>query len=428
MKKMWKYFSMLVALCLMLSCIGIANAAETEPLKLTVWCWSPNDELLETGAAMFQSAALGNVELETTVMALADVRTKIATITSSGDLTQLPDMILMQDSSIPMMVHAYGEAFLPLSDYGIDTSTLDHAKIAWDTFDNRLWGIPFDSSVGVVCYRTDYLAEAGYTIDDMNDISWEEFRKIAGAVLEKTGHPLLSTSNDTTMLTMMLMSAGGSLFNADGTPNLSQNEKLKAVIAEYQALVESGTLKVVNNWDEYMSSINSGSCGGTMNGMWIMNSCMQAPDQSGNWGVANIPAVSGVEGASNYASSGGSSWMITANCKEPEKAVAFLMTLMGGELSDSFYASILTASNYISAYLPTAANSSVYGVESEFFGGQKVYEVLGSYVEKMPVCNTSYVYDETQDALAVALSNILGGANMQAELDAAQSTVDFLMY
>ena len=70
----------------------------------------------------------------------------------------------------------------------------------------------------------------------------------------------------------------------------------------------------------------------------------------------------------------------------------------------------------------------MYGVESEFFGGQKVYEVLGSYVEKMPVCNTSYVYDETQDALAVALSNILGGANMQAELDAAQSTVDFLMY
>lgn len=427
MKKVQKLFAMLMALCLVLSCAGAASAEETDALKLTVWCWSPNDELLETGVQMMKDASLGNVELETTVMALADVRTKIATITSSGDLTQLPDIILMQDSSIPMMVHAYGEAFLPLSDYGIDTATFDQAKIAWDTFDGQLWGIPFDSSVGVVCYRTDYLAQAGYTLADMNDITWEQYREIAGKVLEATGHPLLSASNDTTMLTMMLMSAGGSLFNEDGTPNLKDNDLLKATIAEYQALVESGTLKVVNNWDEYMSSLNSGSCGGTVNGMWIMNSCMQAPDQSGNWGVANIPAVTGVEGASNYASSGGSSWMITANCKEPEKAVNFLMTLMGGELSDEFYSSILTASNYIAAYLPTASNADVYGAENEFFGGQKVYEELGSFVEKMPACNTSYLYDETQDALAVALSNILGGADVQSELDTAQSTVDFLM-
>ena len=428
MKMTQKLVSVLLVLCMMLGCIMMANAETEDTVKLTVWCWSPNDELLQTGAEMVREASLGNVEVEVTVMALADVRTKIATITSYGDLTQLPDIILMQDSSIPMMVHAYGDAFLPLSGYGIDTSTFDQAKIAWDTFDGELWGIPFDSSVGVVCYRTDYLAEAGYTIDDMNDITWERFREIGGDVLEKTGHPLLSTSNDTTMLTMMLMSAGGSLFSEDGTPNLNQNDTLKAAIAEYQALVESGTLKVVNNWDEYMSSLNAGSCGGTMNGMWIMNSCMQAPDQSGNWGVANIPAVSTVEGASNYASSGGSSWMITSNCKNAEAAVSFLMTLMGGELSNTFYADILTASNYIAAYLPTAKNADVYGAENEFFGGMKVYEILGSYVEKMPACNTSYVYDETQDALAVALSNILNGADVQSELDTAQTTVEFLMF
>ena len=427
MKSMMKALSVVLALCLMLSMAAWALAEDTEAVKLTVWCWSPNDALLETGAQMYNDAGLGHVELDVTVMALADVRTKIATITSSGDLSQLPDVILMQDSSIPMMVHAYGEAFHDLSGFGIDTASFDQAKIAWDTMDGKLYGIPFDSSVGVVCYRTDYLQGAGYTIDDMNNITWERFREIGTAVLEKNGHPLLSTANDTTMLTMMLMSAGGSMFNEDGTPNLNKNDVLKAVIDDYKALVESGTLKIVTNWDEYMSSLNAGSCGGTMNGMWIMNSCMQAPDQAGNWGIANVPAVSAVEGASNYASSGGSSWMVTANCQEPEKAVAFLMSVMGGELSDSYYAAILADSNYIAAYLPTAANADVYGVTNDFFGGQKVYEILGSYVPSMPACNTSYVYDETQDAMLVAITNILNGADVQSELDAAQATVEFLM-
>lgn len=138
MKMTQKLVSVLLVLCMMLGCIMMANAETEDTVKLTVWCWSPNDELLQTGAEMVREASLGNVEVEVTVMALADVRTKIATITSSGDLTQLPDIILMQDSSIPMMVHAYGDAFLPLSGYGIDTSTFDQAKIAWDTFDGEL--------------------------------------------------------------------------------------------------------------------------------------------------------------------------------------------------------------------------------------------------------------------------------------------------
>lgn len=443
MKIVQKMVACICAVCFLSSFVGCSSAPSSAPSStaaavssgapeaagettLSVWCWSPNEDLLQTAAQLYNAAGKGTVKLDITVMALADVRTKLATITSSNDFSQLPDVILMQDSSIPMLVKSYGDAFTGLSAYGIDTAAFDQAKIAWDTYEGELYGIPFDSSVGVACYRTDYLAEAGYTIADMNDITWDEFRQIGTEVLAKTGHPLISVPNDSTLVSMMLMSAGGSLFQEDGTPNLNDNEKLNTVVELYASLVQSGAVKVVTNWDEYMSSLNAGTSAGTMNGMWIMNSCKDGTDQAGNWGVANLPAVPGIAGAGHYAASGGSSWMVTSNCADPAAAVDFLMSAMGGELSDSFYAQILEASNYIAAYLPTAGSADVYGREDAFFGNQKVFEILGSYVAKMPSCNTSAAYDETQDALMVAVTNVLNGADLQRELDAAQATVAFI--
>lgn len=95
---------------------------------ISVWCWSPNEDLLQRGVEMYNE--LGNdVALDVTVMALADVRTKIATIAGSGDYSQLPDVILMQDTSIPMLIKAYPEAFSSLDGYNINTEDYDQAKI-----------------------------------------------------------------------------------------------------------------------------------------------------------------------------------------------------------------------------------------------------------------------------------------------------------
>lgn len=392
---------------------------------ISVWCWSPNEDLLQRGVEMYNE--LGNdVALDVTVMALADVRTKIATIAGSGDYSQLPDVILMQDTSIPMLIKAYPEAFSSLDGYNINTEDYDQAKIGWCTYDGQLYGIPFDSSVAVACYRTDYLSEAGYTIEDLYDITWSEFQKIGEDVLSKTGHPLISMPSDATLLTIMLNSTGNSYFDETGKAQLSQNEALKTAIETYYSLVNSGAVKVVTNWDEYMSSLNAGSSAGTINGMWILNSVKGAEDQSGKWGIANLPSIEGVDGAGHYASSGGSSWMVTSNCKDAEAVVKMLTTIMGGELSDTYYHDILLDSNYIAGYLPTAGNEEIYSTPDEYFNGEAIYAELGAFATKIPKSNTSFAYDETLDAIANALTNIINGADIQSELDAAQATVDFI--
>ena len=58
MKSMMKALSIVLALCLMLSMAGWALVEDAGAVKLTVWCWSPNNTLLETGAQMYNARDL----------------------------------------------------------------------------------------------------------------------------------------------------------------------------------------------------------------------------------------------------------------------------------------------------------------------------------------------------------------------------------
>ena len=52
------------------------------------------------------------------------------------------------------------------------------------------------------------------TLEDFTDITWDEWIEKGKVVLEKTGKPLLTTTaGECDLLTMMLQSAGASLFN-----------------------------------------------------------------------------------------------------------------------------------------------------------------------------------------------------------------------
>ena len=72
------------------------------------------------------------------------------------------------------------------------------------------------------------------------------------------------------LLTMMLQSAGASLFNEDGTTNIAKNDTLKKVIDTYCKMKDSGVLQEVNNWDEYTGTMLNSEVAGVINGCWIM--------------------------------------------------------------------------------------------------------------------------------------------------------------
>jgi lactose/L-arabinose transport system substrate-binding protein len=404
-----------------------ASAKGEDANTLTVWCWDENFNVyaMKEAAKIYQK---DNPDFKLNVVTTAwdDVQTAITTAATSGDYSSLPDIILCQDNAFQKNAISYPDLFQDLTSSGIDFSQFAAGKTAYSTVDGKNMGVPFDNGAVIACYRTDILEQAGYKASDLTDITWDQFEKIGEDVLAKTGYALDSTeAGEPDLIMMMMQSAGASLFDDQGKPDIADNATLKAVIKAYTTMAKSGVLAVTDDsWDEYVKSFNSGKTAGAINGCWIMASIESAKDQSGKWAITDMPKLSGVDGATNYSNNGGSSWAVTANCTNTKLAYDFLGKTFAG--STDLYANILPSSGAIATYAP-AAKSDVYGQPSEFFGGDTVFTKIVDFASKVPTNNTGVYYYEARDAVGTAITNIMNGADVDSELKNAQSTVEGYM-
>jgi lactose/L-arabinose transport system substrate-binding protein len=94
--------------------------------------------------------------------------------------------------------------------------------------------------------------------------------------------------------------------------------------------------------------------------------------------------------------------------------------------STSFYETILPKSGALSTYLP-AAQSKVYAEPQKFFGDAPVYATITDFASKIPSNNTGVYYYEARDAVATAITNVVAGADIDAEIKTAEDTVNFAM-
>ncbi len=437
MKK--KIISLLLMGVMALSLVACGGTSETtsdssteeseeteESQTLTVWCWdSFNMDAMEAAAEIYE-AEHPNVTIDIQETLSADVQTLVQTYAMSGELDSLPDIFLMDDQVFAKYLQNYPEVFADLTDSGINFDDFAETKVANSVVDGKNYGVPYDSNTVIACYRTDYLAEAGYTIDDLTDITWDEFIEIGKDVLEKTGMPMLTNvQGEPDLLNMILQSAGISVFDEDGNIDLVDNEGLKVAMEVYMELVETGILQEQTDWSGYQGSINNGTVVGTINGSWICATIMSTDqeEQAGNWAVTNMPKLNDYEGATNYSAQGGSTWAISSTCSNYDLAVDFFKTTWAG--STEFYDTILTELGAIATYLP-AADSDVYNEPVSYFGDEAIYAKIVSYGENIPTINKGIYWTEEKEALGVALSQVLAGtSDLDTAIAEAQDTVEF---
>ncbi len=395
--------------------------------ELTVWCWDPafNIYAMKEAEKIYQKKN-PNFKLNVQEVTYDDIETKIMTAATAGDLSTLPDIFLMQDNSFQKYTTNFKDVFLNLNDSGIDFTKFASAKQAYSTLDGAHYGVPFDNGAVIAAYRTDILEKAGLKLEDFNDITWSKFIELGKQVKEKTGTPMLTSqtgSND--MIMMILQSAGASMFKEDGSLNIVGNDIIKKAFEIYKELYTSGVLVEVTDWDQYIASIQSGTTTGVINGCWIIGSITAAKDLSGKWGVANMPRLDDVAGATNYSNNGGSSWAITTKSENQKLAIDFLNSTFAGSVE--FYETILSSSGALSTYLP-AGESSVYSTPQEFFANQPIYALITEYAGKVPSNITGAYYYDARNAVGIGLSNVIqNGADIDAELKTAQETVEFNM-
>lgn len=396
------------------------------PQKLVVWCWDMgfNGATMEAAAEIYKQI---NPEFELVVEDQGDwstVQTKLITIASSGDLSELPDIVLIQDNAFQKNYTSFPDVFVDLTDSVIDYTQFAEGKTGYSVVDGRNYGVPFDNGAVIYGYRTDVLAEAGYTIEDFTDITWTQWSEQAKVVLDKTGKPLLSAmAGSTDIINMMLQSAGTSLFDEEGNPYIVGNEVLYDVADVYMQILEDGTYVEATDWSGYIDSFTSGAVGGTMTGCWIAASIQSAEDQAGLWKITNMPSLDGIEGATNYSNNGGSTWAVTSNCQNVALAADFFAKTFGGstELYDS-----VASNGVLATYLP-AADSDVYGEPNEFFGGQAIMSVITEFAGHVPAIHGGAYYYDARDAVCTAIVQIQLGEDPETAFLEAEETVKFAM-
>lgn len=405
---------------------GTIAVGASEDVTITVWCWDPAFNLyaMEEAAKIYAEIA-PNVTIDIVETPWDDVQAKLTTAVMSGQLRTLPDILLMQDNATTKNVVNFPGTFLDITDSGIDFSQFAEYKVALSTVDGRNYGVPFDNGTAIYAVRIDILEQAGYTLADFTDVTWSEYIEMGKDVLAKTGVPLMSTVADSPDHIMFcLQSAGSWMFDDEGDVFIADNPVLREVIEIYVELVRSAVLVQVNDWEQYISTINRGTVSGTMNGCWIIGSIVGQPDQSGLWRITNVPRLDKAPEATNYSNQGGSSWMVLANSSNPEVAVDFLAHTFAGSVE--LYETILPSSGALATYLP-AGDSDVYNEPHEFFGGQPIYADITEYASKVPMVNYGVYNYEARDALATVISQILQGADIERALREAEDTVKFLM-
>ena len=404
-----------------------ADVASEGEHELSVYAWDKNFNIpaLEAAEKAYQAVdpdfKLNIVEQS----ASSDVENAITLAASSGDYSQLPDIVLFQDHYIQNYVMNYPDAWMDLEDAGIDWSDFGAEKLSYSTVNGKHYGAPVDNGTSVFAYRTDVLEECGYTIEDVTGITWDRWLEIGRDVKAKTGKYLVSMDHNGDDLPYMMMQAEGKSQWKDGVPYFVGNEDLKAILNVIITGAKDGVIYLCNDWSEYTdTSIIGDQVAGVFNGNWIIPTMEQVSENSGKWAITTAPTLSGKEG---YAANGGSSLYVTGNCSKPELAKAFLAyTFGGGEGAIATYDDALRNGGVITCCI-SASKSAVYQEGVDFFNGQAIYTDIVAMGANVPVVEQNDYHYTARTYIQAAITNVINGADLDAELQGAEDQVKFEM-
>lgn len=408
-----------------------ADVASEDENTLSVYAWDANFNIpaLEAAEADYQANVNPDFKLNIiTQSGSSDVENAVTLAASANDYSTLPDIVLFQDHYFQQFHLNYPDAWQDLSAADVDWDDFGAEKLSFSTIDDVHYGAPVDNGTAIMAYRTDLLEEAGYTLDDMIGCTWEKFIEVGKAVYEATGKYLLCMDGSGNDLPYMMLQAEGESQFTDGEPTFASNEKYIQIISNIVTMIQENILYLGNDWSDYTDQAIVGDMvAGVLNGNWIIPTISLVEENSGKWAITSMPTLEGGEG---YASNGGSSLYITANCSKPELAVDFLAkTFLAG--STETYDAALKNGGVITCSSKAGA-SDVYQEGVDFFDGQAIYADIVSMGANVPVVEQSDYHYQCRQYVGTAIQNLVAGGDTSIEavtaaLEDAQGQLEFEM-
>lgn len=391
-----------------------AFAEEGGDQKITVWAWDETFNIKAANeAAEIYKAEHPDVEIEVVTMAQDDIVAKLNTSLSSQSYDGLPDVVLIEDYKIQGYLTSYPDEFADFSDV-LNPEDFAAYKTGVNVVDGSFYGVPFDSGVAATFYRKDMIEEAGYTEEDMQDLTWDKYIEIGRAVKEKCGVDMCTLDpSDLGQIRIMMQSAGSWYTDADGNVSFTDNQALKDAITTYKKLVDAGITKQTADWDQFVGAFNNGEVASVVSGCWVASSIKAAEDQSGKWAVAPVPRMSENENSINASSIGGGAWYVLQNVGNADLAKDFVATTFGSnvDLMNQLVSDISLVST-----LNAAAEAPNVSEGVEYFGGQTVNKDFAEWTAEVPTVNYGMHTYALEDIMSEAVQAIVGGGDMDQVL------------
>ncbi|MCR2807764.1 ABC transporter substrate-binding protein [Paenibacillus soyae] len=432
---MKKMLGLLLACSLVLGACGTNNNADTgteggnnaggeggKASKITIWAWDPNFNIKAMNIAKEVYATENpDVEVEVIENAQADIIQKLNTGLSSGTTKGLPNIVLIEDYRAQSFLQAYPDMFHPLTG-SFKPEEFAEYKLGPTSSNGQNYGLPFDSGVTGLYVRTDYLEQAGYTAQDMQDITWDQYIEIGKAVKEKTGKDMLSLDpNDLGIIRVMAQSAGSWYLKEDGkTADLAGNAAVKEAFETYKKMMDANIVKIHSDWSQFVANYNSGAAASVPTGNWFTPSITAAADQAGKWAIVPLPKLTNNSASVHASNLGGSSWYVL-NVDGKETAADFLGKTFGSNVD--MYQKLVTDIGAIGTYKP-ASEGEAYKAANEFFGGQNIVQDFAKWTAEIPNVNYGMHTYAIEDILVVEMQNYLNGKDIDAVLADAQKQAD----
>ena len=351
-----------------------------------------------------EAASAFRYRLGVTKAGAADIVTKLIAQAVAG--TGTPDVVGLEIGAFTRTLRGNiaSELLTDLTDvvapFGDD---LMSARTAPFSKDGRLYALDSDTPMTVYYHRGDEFERLGLpeTFE-----TWDDFLAAGAKLAASEGVALgaIATSDPGgTVQTfhVHLLQRGGGLFDASGEPTLDTPEA-EDTLRMLAAGVESGALATVS--DMYGPGMQSGLKSGKIIGVnmpsWYSTYGIQpsAPEQAGAWRISPLPRFAA--GGGRTGAGGGTGFAVLRDKPASAAGVALIT------------AAYLDPAQQIKrykdmGYLPTLR--SVYdspelaGLEDEFFGGQRLFEVYRDIVDEAPEIHQS----ENQSIMDTVLSGHL---------------------
>ena len=362
-----------------------ANKGDADKAELVFWGWDSGNSMKEI-LADFEKANPGiTVKFNNTGTA-EKTSTALSNAIAAGN--GAPDVVMLEDPTVTQF--AVTDGLVDLSEFGADKLADDFAAGPWNKlqYNNKPYALPIDSGPEMFFYNKAVFDKAG--VDGESIKTWNDYYEAAKKIRATGSYitNLAGTSNDYQPFTAQIWQAGAQPWKVDGeniTINMTKDEGMQRYIQFVQKLIDEDLVdtKIANWSDDWNRALNEGDIATLTIGAWMPVNLMNgAPDQAGNWRVAQLPQWN--EGDEVSAEDGGSALAVVSQSKQQAAAYKFVEYLTHGDGAQTMAdtGTFPSLKKILSSDSFTDPNTEANKKVNDYFGGQNVNEILSEAAQR----------------------------------------------